>query len=142
MTRYFAYGANMDPVHMASQCPGAKQIGPAVLRDHRFGIASGGFGTAVPAAGAVLRGVLWTLTQADEAALDEFEDVAGGFYYKSTLPVESPDGGAASAMLYRATDPRPGTPAPGYLERIIEVAESAGFPEEYLADLRGFLAPR
>ncbi len=142
MTRYFAYGANMDPVHMAKQCPGARRTGPAQLQDHRFGIAAGGFGTAVPAPGSTVRGVLWILTREHEAALDVFEGVADAFYYKSSLEVISPEGERTPAMLYRASDPRPGVPAPGYLERIIEVAESEEFPPAYLAELRALLAPR
>lgn len=142
MTRYFAYGANMDPVHMASECPGARRIGRALLPDHRFEIAAGGFGTAVPVPGGVLRGVLWDLTDEDVAALDEFENVETGFYYKSILEVRTSSGETSHAMLYRASDRRPGRPAPGYLERIIEVAEAEEFPEDYLSELRALLAPR
>ena len=71
----------------------------------------------------------------DEAALDKFEGVPEGLYYKSTLTVSGADG-EKSAMLYRASNPAPGTPVPGYLERIIEVADSLDFPATYLEDLR------
>ncbi len=141
MTVYFSYGANMDPVHMAKECPGATRIGPAILEGYRFGIARAGYGTARPDAGSMIRGVLWRLTAGDEAALDRFEGVAEGLYYKSTLPVRNATGNR-EAMLYRASDPAPGTPVAGYLERIIEVAESLDFPSGYIEELRALLGPR
>ena len=141
MTLYFSYGANMDPVHMAKECPGAVRIGPATLPGYRFGIAHAGYGTARPDPGSVIRGVLWQLTPSDEAALDRFEGVPDGLYYKSLLVV-SGAAGEQDAMLYRAADPATGTPVAGYLERIVEVAESLRFPSEYVEELRALLAPR
>ena len=58
MTLYFAYGANMDPVHMAERCPAAQHLGVASLPGHRFGIAAGGYGTVRPDSGMAVRGVL------------------------------------------------------------------------------------
>ena len=83
-------------------------------------------------------GVLWTLTPPDEAALDEFEGVAKGFYRKDTLPVEQADGTVVPAMLYRPVDDSPGIASRRYLERIIEVAGMLKFPPEYLAELAAF----
>jgi gamma-glutamylcyclotransferase (GGCT)/AIG2-like uncharacterized protein YtfP len=139
VTRYFAYGANMDPVHMANQCPGADRLGFAELREHRFGIAAGGFGTVRPAAGSSVYGVLWCLTPAHLAALDAFEGVADNFYRHHRAGVWTPDGGAVEALLYRPTDDSPGIPAPGYVERVVEVAVSLNFPPNYLAHLRDLL---
>ncbi len=136
MTTYFSYGANMDPVHMAEQCPGAVRLGPAVLPDHAFGIAAGHYGTVRPAAGRAVHGVLWRLTLQDEAALDEFEGVAKGFYRKDTARVMSTDGAAVTAMIYRPVDDAPGVPSRRYLERIIEVATQLRFPETYLDQLK------
>ena len=137
MTVYFAYGANMDPVHMAEHCPGAERIGPATLEGFRIGIGAGGFGTAREAPGRAVHGVLWRLTDRDEAALDRFEDVAGGFYRKETVAVRERDRPTASAMIYRAVDDRPGAPNEKYLARVIEVAGQLGLPAAYLAELRG-----
>jgi hypothetical protein len=125
----------MDPVHMARECPGAARAGPAILKGYRFGIAHAGYGTARPDSGSLIRGVLWRLTPSDEAALDRFEAVPEGLYYKSVLTV-SGEGGDQDAMLYRAANPAPGTPVAGYLERIIEVAESLEFPSDYVDELR------
>lgn len=142
MTVYFAYGANMDPVHMAVHCPRAERLGVAELRDHAFGIAAGGFGTARPAAGSTVYGVLWRLTPADLAALDQFEGVAQSFYRRHTAAVVTPDGHTVEAMIYRPTDDSPGTPSPGYLERIVAVAEMLTLPPQYIASLRHLISHR
>jgi hypothetical protein len=136
MTVYFAYGANMDPVHMAECCPGAVPLGAAILDGHRFAIAAGGYGTVHPADGQQVLGVLWRLTGPDLAALDGFEEVPAGLYRRRDAILRRPGGGTVTAMLYEATDGSPGRPAPGYLERILEVATDRGFPSEYLAELR------
>ena len=44
------------------------------------------------------------------------------------------------AMIYRPADESPGRPAPGYLERIIEVCQELGFPREYVAGLEALRA--
>lgn len=135
MTLYFAYGANMDPVHMAERCPGARRLGLASIPGHAFGIAAAGYATVRPDPGMTVRGVLWRLTPADEASLDEFEGIESGLYRKDTARVEDAGGKVVEAMIYRPTDDSPGRAAPGYLERIIEVCQGLGFPGEYVSGL-------
>ena len=135
MTLYFAYGANMDPVHMAERCPGARHLGIASLPGHRFGIAAAGYGMVRPESGMAVRGVLWRLKPADVAALDDFEGVESGFYRKDFARVEDGTGAVVEAMIYHPVDESPGLAAPGYLERIIEVCQELGFPREYVAGL-------
>lgn len=136
MTVYFAYGANMDPVHMAEHCPRAARLGPAVLPDHAFGIAAGHYGTVRPAPGSVVHGVLWELPPADEAALDGFEGIAKGFYRKDIARVRAETGNTVDAMIYRPVDDTPGVASRRYLERIIEVATQLEFPPAYLEQLK------
>jgi len=125
----------MDPVHMAAYCPGAARLGGATLLAHRFGIAADGYATARPDRGRHILGVLWRLTPADEMALDAFEGVPQGLRRKDQVSVRADDGALVAAMIYRATDDAPGRPAPGYLERVIEVAELLGFPASYRGEL-------
>lgn len=140
MISYFAYGANMDPDHMARCCPRAVSHGRARLPGRAFRIAATGYGDAQPEAGGEIHGLLWTLTAEDEAALDRFEAVPEGLYWKEQVEVRDADDRATPAMLYRAADPAPGRPVPGYLERIIVIAEALDFPAPYLAGLRAALA--
>jgi len=136
MTSYFAYGANMDPVHMAKCCPGATRLGHAILPERSFRIAATGYGDAAPTGGGDLHGVLWELSPSDEAALDAFEGVPDGLYRKEHATVRDSSGRQVTAMLYRAADPAPGRPVSGYLEGILEVAQGLGFPVHYLESLR------
>lgn len=139
-TVYFSYGANMDPVHMAEHCPGAIRLGKAILPDHAFGIAAGHYGTVRASPGGSVHGVLWRLTQADEAALDEFEGIAKGFYRKDSAKVRDETGLPVEAMFYRPVDDTPGAASQRYLENIIDVASQLGFPEPYLEELKAYRA--
>lgn len=67
---YFAYGSNMDMEQMRRRCPDAKRIDTAVLHGWKFALDEVGYATVVPAAGASVPGLLWMLSDADEAELD------------------------------------------------------------------------
>lgn len=135
MTRYFAYGANLDTTAMAERCPRAALLGPAVLPDHRFRIGAAGYGTVVPRTGQAVFGVLWDLTPEDEAALDRFEGLADGLYRKVSLVVEPPSGPPVEAMAYQAADGRVARPVAGYVESVVAAGARCGLPAEYLRAL-------
>jgi len=140
---YFAYGANMDASHMAECCPGARRLGAAVLPGHGFAIAAQGYGRAAPAPGQDLPGVLWELTDADVLALDRFEGIPEGTYRQETAEVrDATSGRMRTAMLYQPTDPAPGRPRPGYLERIIAVGQTLDLPATHLDHLRRLVSAR
>ena len=139
MTRYFAYGANLNRADFLRRCPGAAYVSAAVLPDHEFRIAVTGYGEAASAPGKDLPGMLWDLSRQDEEALDRFEGVPEGLYRKSFVIVNGADGSRHRAMLYQPTDSAPGTPVPGYLEGIIASAEELGFPAPYIESLRRLL---
>jgi hypothetical protein len=65
----------MDQGQMASRCPGARPIGIAELRGHRFRINSRGVATIEPDSTATVWGLLRALTLDDIAHLDEYEGV-------------------------------------------------------------------
>ena len=69
--RYFAYGSNMVATQMHQRCPTAHDIGMARLGGWRFIINQEGHATIVPDPSAYVLGVLWSLTIACEAALDD-----------------------------------------------------------------------
>ncbi len=134
---YFAYGRNMHPAIMARRCPAAEFIGAAVLPDHRLLINVRGVSTVVPEAGSAVHGVLWRLTPACEAALDEIEGVARGSYRRDEVwPLR---GGRTlePALIYIASNAEPSLPREGYLESLEEAAHHHGFPEDYRLYLAG-----
>lgn len=133
--KYFSYGANMDQAHMGATAPGATRLGRASLRGHRVSIGRAGFGTLVDDPLGEVLGVLWDLPPEDVLALDRFEGVPEGIYYRDRLPVITADGERVEAMVYRATDSAPGVAEPGYLLQVLTAAIAAGFPSSYLAVL-------
>lgn len=134
MQPYFSYGSNMDAAEMQQRCPGATLEGIAVLPDHRLMITADGFATVVPDHGRRVMGALWRLTESDERALDDYEDIASGFYRRDFILVEA-EGGAVRALVYLASSDRPGKPRPGYLELILSAARALGLPADYVAEL-------
>lgn len=140
MTTYFAYGANIDAHHMAERCPHATRLALAFLADHSFGIAATGYGTVRSDPGSAVPGILWSLTEEDERALDAFEGVPEGLYRKSTKKITTYDLTTVEAMIYLPTDDSPGHAVPGYVERIMEVGKTLGFSRHYLAGLKAHSA--
>ena len=140
---YFAYGSNMAKAQMASRCPGSQLFGRAQLLRHAFLINESGVATVAPARNCVTLGLLWTLTPADERALDRYAGVPGGHYRKKIMAVHPEDGGkAVKALIYVAFNTKPGVPRPGYLEKIIPAAWEGGFPPIYVAELESWMGTK
>jgi hypothetical protein len=135
-TRYFAYGGNIIAPDMAVRCPEAREIGVATLPGWRFSIMRRGYATILPDPGALVLGVLWSITARCQQALDDFEDIGGGLYHHATLEIEG-----APTLIYLASDIAPGEARTGYLAAIIAEAETRGFPADYVADVRRWLSP-
>jgi gamma-glutamylcyclotransferase (GGCT)/AIG2-like uncharacterized protein YtfP len=126
----------MDVGSMRQRCPGATLLRAERLAGYRFVIARAGFAGLVPDPAARVHGVLWDLTPADEAALDEFEGVAEGLYRRVTLSI-----GGGPALVYVPVDHDRGEPQPGYLRDVLAAARSQGLPRDYIAELEGWLPP-
>jgi gamma-glutamylcyclotransferase (GGCT)/AIG2-like uncharacterized protein YtfP len=139
--RYFAYGSNIVQAQMRSRCPGALMLDTARLGQYRFIINRLGVATVVPATNSTVYGVLWELTAAHEHALDEYEGVAEGWYYKARISVKSAADIVQHAMIYLAYDQVAGVPLPGYLEAIVAAAEAYGFPATYVRELCTWRGP-
>ncbi len=145
MHAYFAYGSNLCPSQMSRRCPGAGDPRPAVLADHDWLINERGVATVEPSAGGSVHGVVWTLTGPDLAALDRAEGVPSR-YRRDRLTVRTP-AGAIRAWVYIDHRVLPGTPRPGYLERVIDGACRQGLPGSWIEflqrwDPRRWPAPR
>ena len=124
---YFAYGSNMVAAQMHRRCPAAQNTGMARLDGWRFLVNQDGYATIVPEHSAYVLGVLWSLTSACEAALDDYEEIATGLYTKAYIEIQG-----TPALVYLATNTLPGHPRAGYLEAIIAEAYRRGFDPAYI----------
>jgi len=131
MRLYFAYGSNMDRVHMARLCPHAEPIGIASLRSYKYVMAASGFATVIPWPGSFVHGVLWKVGPKEVAALDRYEDIAGGLYRAVQLPIKYNDR-LLRALVYLANGDKTGITPPGYTEKIIAAAKDWNLPPDYI----------
>jgi gamma-glutamylcyclotransferase (GGCT)/AIG2-like uncharacterized protein YtfP len=137
VTLYFAYGSNMSRGPMSERCPTAREAGRAILSGYRFVIMANGYASVVPCAGEEVHGILWSVGPSDLAALDDYEDVAGGLYSKAMLPILQ-DGKTAEALVYLGSEIREGLPSADYIALVVDAARDCGLPEDYIARLRRF----
>jgi len=135
---YFAYGANVNAKNMAIRCPNATFVGTGVLGGFAFLCNTRGVASIEPSLGENVYGVAWEITQEDEAFLDLFEGVKGGWYTKEQLFVHTGDA-TKECLVYIATNNRQGKGVKDYLETIIEDAKAYAFPKEYIGHLKTFL---
>lgn len=128
---YFAYGSNMDRAHMTRLCPQAEPYGVASLRSYKYVIAASGFATVIPWPGSFVHGVLWKVGPKEIAALDRYEDVAGGLYRVAQLPVKYNER-LLRALVYLASGDKVAATPPGYLEKIVTAAKAWNLPADYV----------
>lgn len=138
---YFAYGANLDREHMRRRCPAARSGGAAELPGYRFVVNQCGWATVVADPCSTVHGVLWWLSPECEATLDEQEGVAAFLYGKQMLTLIDDTGHPVEALVYVASETRPGRPNPGYLERILRWAADWQLPDAYRTKLAACLGP-
>ena len=130
---YFAYGMNTNKEEMAYRCPGARALGKAVLPGYRLEFKS--FATIVPDPKESVEGVLWTITESDESALDILEGYPE-FYDKKTVSVEN-DNQSYIAMTYIMGPREQGhAPSSGYYSMVSEGYQSFGLSQRQLLDAK------
>jgi len=138
---YFAYGSNMNESQMAWRCCSAQKVSSATIRGWKFHINSRGVATVIPEEEGIVYGILWVLAEEDEQALDTYEGVQSGFYYKKEFEVQTDDGRSCAALVYVASDSQRGVPRDGYMAGIVEAAIENGFPSWYVEELQEWCAP-
>jgi gamma-glutamylcyclotransferase (GGCT)/AIG2-like uncharacterized protein YtfP len=130
---YFAYGMNTNKEEMAYRCPTAVPLGKAVLPDYRFEFKS--FATIVPSPKEQVEGVLWTITDTDESALDILEGYPE-FYDKKTVSVEH-NGQSYIAMTYIMGPREQGhAPSDGYYSMVSQGYQTFGLSQQQLLDAK------
>ena len=106
---------------MQARCPDAVALGTATLAGWCFVINPDGYGSIARQAGGIVHGVLWRLGARDLAAINAYENVAGGLYVRQTLPVLH-KGRRQPALVYIAVRQGEGTPRPGYMAIVVAAA--------------------
>jgi gamma-glutamylcyclotransferase (GGCT)/AIG2-like uncharacterized protein YtfP len=139
---YAAYGSNMDPAQMARRCPHSPQRGTGWLQNWRLTFGGGAnlgwegaLATVVEDEGHQVFVVLYELSEADEAALDQWDGVTLGYYRKAKVRVAAVDEDVL-AWLYVLNDYEGGLPSARHLGILADAAEAAGAPADYVAALR------
>ena len=130
---YFAYGMNTNRDEMAYRCPTARALGKAILPGYKFEFKS--FATIVPSPKETVEGVIWTITESDESALDMLEGYPE-FYDKKTVSVEH-DNQSYIAMTYIMGPREQGyAPSDGYYSMVSEGYQSFGLSQQQLLDAK------
>jgi gamma-glutamylcyclotransferase (GGCT)/AIG2-like uncharacterized protein YtfP len=130
---YFAYGMNTNKEEMAYRCPSAVALGKAILPGYRLEFKS--FATIVPNPKESVEGVLWTITESDESALDMLEGYPE-FYDKKTVSVEH-NGQSYIAMTYIMGPREQGyAPSSGYYSMVSEGYQTFGLNQSQLLDAK------
>jgi len=130
---YFAYGMNTNPTEMALRCPGAIALGPAVLHGYRFEFKS--FATIVPNPKDSVEGVLWSITDPDEWALDILEGYPD-FYDKKNVTVIHKDV-SHIAMTYIMNPREHGyAPSDSYYSMVSQGYQAFGLSQHQLLEAR------
>ena len=130
---YFAYGMNTNRDEMAYRCSSAVPMGRAILPGYRLEFKS--FATIVPSPKETVEGVIWTITESDESALDMLEGYPE-FYDKKTVSVEH-DNQSYIAMTYIMGPREQGyAPSDGYYSMVSEGYQTFGLSQTQLLDAK------
>jgi gamma-glutamylcyclotransferase (GGCT)/AIG2-like uncharacterized protein YtfP len=130
---YFAYGMNTNQEEMAYRCPRARALGKAILPSYRLEFKS--FATIVPSPKESVEGVLWTITELDESALDVLEGYPE-FYDKKTVLVEY-NNQSYIAMTYIMGPREQGyAPSDSYYSMVSEGYQVFGLNQRQLLDAK------
>ncbi|MCL2798403.1 MAG: gamma-glutamylcyclotransferase [Firmicutes bacterium] len=130
---YAAYGFFINQKEMADRCPTALLAGASEIKDHRLvyrGENAEALATVEEHKGGSVPILLWEITPADEAALDNFHCL---FYRKEQIKVKL-DGRTVNATVYimDADDQPLAQPSAYYYTTIFNGYTDAGFDEKII----------
>jgi len=141
MALYAAYGSNCDPAQMLERCPHSPAAGTGWLNGWRLTFGGedlgweGALATIVQAEGEAVFVALYDVTDADAASLDTWEGADSGVYRKLKVRVHTLDGDQL-VWVYVIDGYEGGLPSARYLGVLAAAAETAGAPDDYVAELR------
>jgi hypothetical protein len=141
MPLYAAYGSNLDPRQMGERAPHSPPFSTGWLVGWRLTFGGedagweGALATVVEEPAAQVFVMLYDLTTRDEASLDSWEGADLGLYRKIRVRAHTLDGDYG-AWVYVLDAYEGGLPSARYLGILAEAAETAGAPNDYVAELR------
>ena len=141
---YLAYGSNLNVAQMRRRCPDAQIVGAGEITDYRLlfkGSGSGAYLTIEAESGSRVPVGVWSVTAADEAALDRYEGFPH-FYYKAekritVKPLKGTNGKTRTvkAFVYIMHEERKlGLPAWSYLQTCTTGYQTFGFDPKFLRE--------
>lgn len=137
---YIAYGSNLNLIQMKMRCPEAKIIGTSMIENYQLlfkGSKTGSYLTIESQESSSVPVAVWSVTEADEKALDRYEGFPT-FYYKKEmiLPIKSIQSGKTrnrKVFVYIMHENRVlGIPSEYYVETCVQGYRSFGFDENLL----------
>lgn len=141
MVLYAAYGSNLSSRQMADRHPHSPLRGTGWLLGWRltFGGEDHGWDGALPT---IVEDVtshvfvaLYDVAYRDQQSLEDWDGASLGLYRRIRVRAQTLDGDVA-AITYALNAFEGGLPSARYLGMLAEAAESAGAPDDYVADLR------
>ena len=136
---YIAYGSNLNIRRMRMRCPEARIMGTSEIEGYELlfkGSQTGAYLTIEEKEGSKVPVAVWSVTEADEAALDRYEGFPT-FYYKKEvrLPVKlaSSKTKKLTAFVYIMHEERSlGIPSLAYIRTCEEGYRNFGFDTKFL----------
>lgn len=145
MRYYFAYGSNMSPIQMQNRCPGAKALGPGILRGWEFRITTRGTANIVPRSKGVVHGVIWKCGSSHIGILDRFEGISRRNYQQKYVSIyDTKTETMRSALTYVSlARHHTGVGRVDYLRTaVLPGAEAFNLPQVYIGELESWLPAR
>ena len=141
MTLYAAYGPNMDPRKMSDRCPHSPLQGTGWLLGWRLTFGGEEYGWDGALATVVedhldqVFVAVYDVTDEDVSVLDDWESVSTGLYIKTRVRVATMNG-EQLAWTYVLAAYEGGLPSASYLGILVDAAEAADAPADYVTALR------
>lgn len=127
---YFSYGVNCHPEHMATLCPGAKNLSSVQLLDTK--LVFNYHCNIVEHKSSCVHGLLWDITEQHLAALDDYEGYPS-YYQREYKEVYDPSTSSFKlALVYYIPNTGIYPPSSGYYLRVLNGYKLTGLSTESL----------
>jgi gamma-glutamylcyclotransferase (GGCT)/AIG2-like uncharacterized protein YtfP len=116
---------------MKRRCPNHRIIGKGILRGYRWIISKRGYANIVRSESDEVQGVIYEISETDEACLDGHEGVRNGAYRKEMMAVEA-EGQLLDCLVYVDFVEEECTPREEYIDRLNKGFSDSNLPLEYI----------